>query len=159
MHRKALYEIKQSPGETINIFVAKLKGKAEHCNFAMRCAAGGCDEINNYVEEMIGDQLTTGLYDQNIKQEVLAKDKQFKTFEDRYALIEAYELGKQAKSQLESNHTEANAVRSQYQVEKSAHITKSSTKRCPGCNSNTFVFENFPAPVRGAAQSEARWKK
>ena len=107
-------EIKQSPGETIDLFVAKLKGKAEHCNFTMRCAAGGCNEINNYAEEMISDQLTAGLYDQDIKQEVLAKDKQLNTFEDRYALIEAYELGKQAKSQLESNHTEANAVRSQY---------------------------------------------
>ena len=99
MRQKEFYEIKQSPGETINLFVTKLKGKAEHCNFTMMCAAGGCDEINNYAEEMISDQLTAGLYEQDIKQEVLAKDNQLKTFEDHYAL-RSLRTGKSSKKPI-----------------------------------------------------------
>ena len=63
---------------------------------------------------MLKDQMTTGLYDKEVQQEVLAKDKDLKTFKDIYEHIEAYEQGKRAKSELQGNSsTVVNAARSQ----------------------------------------------
>ena len=75
VHRKEFYEIVQAPDEQLNRFVAKLKAKAERCNFTMKCSATGCEQVVNYGEEMMKDQMTTGLYDKDVQQEVLSKDK------------------------------------------------------------------------------------
>ena len=52
---------------------------------------------------MVSDQMIVGLYDKDIQQEVLARDKELRTFRDRYALIEAQELGRLAKTQLDNS--------------------------------------------------------
>ena len=101
VHSKEFYDITQSPDEPVNLFFAKLKAKSERCNFTIKCSVENYDEINNYANAMIADQMTAGLFDKDIQQEVLAKDKELKSFEDTYSQIEAYELGKQTKSQLE----------------------------------------------------------
>ena len=133
VHRKEFYEIQQAPDEPINRFVAKLRAKAERCNFTQKCSAAGCGQINSYADEMVCDQMTYGLYDKDIQQEVLAKDKTLESFEDSYALIEAYELGKQAKAQLDSHSkSEVNAFRSKYQQEQ--HRKDKGLKQiCTGC--------------------------
>ena len=143
VHRKEFYEIHQAPDEPINRFVAKLRSKAERCNFTQKCSKNDCDQSNNYGDEMVKDQMVCGLYDKDIQQEVLAKDKQLSTFEETYSLIEAYELGKQAKSQLDDrSSSEINASRSQYKKNQSKQ-TKNvpsggeqdvlNVLTCPGC--------------------------
>ena len=137
VHRKEFYSISQSPGENINLFVAKLKSKAEHCNFTISCVNGTCTQANSYAEAMVSDQMIVGLYDKDIQQEVLARDKELRTFSDRYALIEAQELGRLAKCQLNNSST-ANIIRSQYKRLQSVNGGSRNTKvttRCPGCNS------------------------
>ena len=59
VHRKEFYEIVQAPDEQLNRFVAKLKAKAERCSFTMICSRADCDQVNNYGEEMLKDQMTT----------------------------------------------------------------------------------------------------
>ena len=141
VHRKEFYEYCQSPEEPINRFVAKLRAKADRCNFTHQCTATGCDELISYAEQMVKDQMTCGLADKDIQQEVLAKSKELSTFKDTYSLIEAYELGKQAKSQLDArNTTEVNAARaSQYKANQSKHKKNFGDKqqaqavKCLGC--------------------------
>ena len=48
VHRKEFYEIVQAPDEQLKLFVAKLKAKAERCNFTMTCTDGNCNTIINY---------------------------------------------------------------------------------------------------------------
>ena len=48
VHRKEFYEIQQAPEEPLNRFVAKLRAKAERCNFTQKCSAAGCGQINSY---------------------------------------------------------------------------------------------------------------
>ena len=136
VHRKEFYEVQQAPDEPVNRFVATLRSKAERCNFTHKCAKEGCEQVNNYGEEMVKDQMICGLYDKDIQQEVLAKDKQLSTFDETYALIEAYELGKRAKSQLDGSSSEINASRSQYKQNQYKHRKNGGEKqavKCSGC--------------------------
>ena len=142
VHRKEFYEIGQAPDEQLNLFLAKLKSKSERCNFTMKCTAVDCEQVNNYGEEMIRDQMTTGLYDKDVQQEVLAKDKELTTFDEFYTLIDAYEQGKRAKSELQ-NHSlsEINAAKSQYKKSKSDRGDDSKpSKRCTGCGGSPHGY-------------------
>ena len=132
VHRKEFYEIIQAPDEQLKLFVAKLKAKAERCNFTMECTAAGCTEVLNYGEQMIKDQMTTGLYDKDVQQEVLAKDKTLTTLELVYNHVEAYEQGKRAKSELQGP-SEVNAVQSQYKKSKSSGENDETSRACNGC--------------------------
>ena len=132
VHRKEFYEYQQAPDEPINRFVAKLRSKAERCNFTQACSATECEQVNSYADQMVRDQMICGLYHKDIQQEVFAKDKQLSTFKETYALIEAYELGKQAKDQLDNRSTsEINAARSQYKMNQGNKVTS-----CPGCGTS-----------------------
>ena len=139
VHRKEFYEIVQAPDEQLNRFVAKLKAKAERCNFTMICSREGCTQVNNYGEEMLKDQMTTGLYDKDVQQEVLAKDKELTTFNEVYTHVEAYEQGKRAKSELQPQAPSLiNAAKSQYKKLQQV-VEKEPSKKCYGCGSQTHV--------------------
>ena len=137
VHRKEFYEIVQAPDEQLKLFVAKLKAKAERCNFTMTCTDGNCNTIINYGEEMLKDQMTTGLYDKDVQQDVLAKSKDLTTFQQVYSHVEAYEQGKRAKSEL-SGSSEVNAQKSQYKRMQSGNGDEVSRK-CKGCGSSSHA--------------------
>ena len=157
VHRKEFYSLRQSPGEHINFFVARLRAKAEHCNFILKCSNGACEnQSNSYADAMIIDQITTGILDKDIQEELLAKDKTLKTFQERYDLIEAYELGKLAKGQLDVEDSSINAVKSTYKRMQDASRTQrfkdqntTSKARCVGCGATTHTSsereQNCPA--------------
>ena len=84
--------------EAFTSFISKYGRKRE--NRLLFYFAGHGHTLNNYGEEMIKDQMTTGLFDKDIQEEVLARDKDLTTFQEAYSLVEAYELGKRAKSEL-----------------------------------------------------------
>ena len=134
VHRKEFYDKNQTPGEPINQYVAKLRSKAGHCNFTIKCTSDLCaHQENNYAEQMISDQMITGLYDKDIQEEILARDKQLTDFQARYDLIEAYELGKLAKNQLNTEESSLNASKSDYKKKRNGNKQKSAP--CPGCMS------------------------
>ena len=149
VHRKEFYEIVQAPDEQLNRFVAKLKAKAERCNFTMQCSGADCDQVINYGNEMLKDQMTTGLYDKDVQQEVLARDKELTTFDEVYTHVEAYEQGKRAKSELQPHHpSSVSAAKSQYKKmqgndansQMNDRSNEQTSKRCNGCNSSTHGF-------------------
>ena len=152
VHRKEFYEYQQAPDEPINRYVAKLRSKAERCNFTQECSAAECGQVNSYADQMVRDQMTCGLHHKDIQQEVFAKDKQLKTFKDTYDLIEAYELGKQAKNQLDNrSSSEVNAARSQYKTNRAKHLTL-----CQGCG--TAKHHGQPRETRCPAWGEQCFK-
>ena len=81
VHRQEFYSLSQSPNEPLQQYVAKLQAKATHCNFSITCE---CTKTVSYAEAMVMDQMLVGLHDKGIQGEVLAKDSQLKTFNDRY---------------------------------------------------------------------------
>ena len=61
VHRMNFGKMRQADGESITHYVARLKSKASLCSFVISCA---CQENVSYAEEMISQQLVTGLRDQ-----------------------------------------------------------------------------------------------
>ena len=107
--------MQQAPSQPIQQFVAKLRAKAEHCSFQLKCSSPNCNNTtNSYMASMVADQMTVGCYDKDIQGEVLAKHSQITTFDEKFDLIQALEDGKRAKQQLGSESSLA-AQRSTYQ--------------------------------------------
>ena len=136
VHRQEFYALRQCPEEPIQQFVAKLQSKASHCAFTTKCA---CNKQVSYGEPMVMDQMIVGLYDKDIQGEILAKDSQLKTYQQRYDFIHALEEGKRARVILSSTHdstppSQVAASQSQYQRQKrSALLKKHAQPGCPGC--------------------------
>ena len=115
VHRQEFYAMQQAPSQPIQQFVAKLRAKAEHCSFQLKCSSPNCNNTtNSYMASMVADQMTVGCYDKDIQGEVLAKHSQITTFDEKFDLIQALEDGKRAKQQLGSESSLA-AQRSTYQ--------------------------------------------
>ena len=78
-----------------------------------------------------------------IQEKLLARNKELKTFTDRFNLVESYEKGKFAKSQLDFDTSRANAAKSQYpKSQENDRVNKntdnhtaniSNDLRCIGC--------------------------
>ena len=144
VHRKEFYAMNQAPGQPIQAFVTKLKGKAMNCNYSIKCNSAACGhQVNSYAEHMIADQMVIGCANTDIQQEVLAKDSQLPDFQSRFDLIQALEEGKVAKSQLSSDTT-STLAHSQYQRQKNQGIksevhmkpNQPFRQRCSGCGSS-----------------------
>jgi len=112
VHRNEFYSMKQDGGQTIQQFVAKLRAKAEHCDFTLKCH--NCNESSSYMSSMVADRMVIGCYDGDILNEVLARDDQLNNFDDKFKLMQALESGKHARSQLGSESSMA-AQKSSYQ--------------------------------------------
>jgi Fe-S-cluster containining protein len=134
VHRQQFYTLHQDPDTPAHQFVAQLRAKAEHCNFIVKCA--NCDENVSYASPMISDQLTVGLADKDIQGEILAKDTQLNTFDDKLNLVQALEDGKRAKEQLSMDTTVA-AHQSTYRKQQKHQPGNSNVTRstCSGCGS------------------------
>lgn len=118
VHRKQFYAMLQDQGQPVQAYVAKLRGKADHCQFVLKCSSEACNhQVNSYAESMVEDQMVTGCADPDIQEEVLAKDAQLTSFQAKFDLIQALEEGKHAKKQLSTESTLA-AHKSQYQKQR-----------------------------------------
>ena len=73
-----LRNLKQGPDQPVQQYVSALKQIARTCKFTMICFAEACNRQNNYSEEMVLDQLTMGLNDDEIQKKVLGcKEENF----------------------------------------------------------------------------------
>ena len=49
VHRQEFYAMHQDAGQSAQQFLAKLKAKAEHCNFQIKCSSNNCgNNMNSY---------------------------------------------------------------------------------------------------------------
>ena len=138
VHRKEFYGMSQAPGQPVQAFVGKLKSKAAHCNFTVKCTSNLCQhQTNSYAELMVSDQMVVGCNDPDIQEEVFAKDSQLGSFHDKFALIQAIEEGKTAKSQLVAETPASTVAVSQYQKKKkSEKLSQKPPIKCQGCGSS-----------------------
>ena len=94
----------QDPIQSIQQFVTALRSKADLCDFVVKCIPRGHDAVS-YASSMVEDQMIVACADNDIQSEVVAKDSQLKTFQDKFKLIRAVEGGKCTKLQLNSEST------------------------------------------------------
>ena len=91
-------QLHQNADELFRTFAARVKGKAETCQFTMatKCTCG--QAVNaNYTKETIRDVLLAGIADIDIRREALSTvEMQFKSINDIIAFVESREMARNA---------------------------------------------------------------
>ena len=77
VRRTELLSMGQDKGEVIKSFFAKVRGKALTCRFKIKCPVCVAPNVTvvDYTEEVVKDVLIHGIYDADIKQEILGLPK------------------------------------------------------------------------------------
>ena len=92
--RTELLQLHQERDEQVRAFAARVRGKAETCAFSTKCS---CGLFADYTDHAIRDVIVNGLYDSDIRREVLGvADILQKPVNDVIALIENREMARNA---------------------------------------------------------------
>ncbi|KAJ8349596.1 hypothetical protein SKAU_G00247260 [Synaphobranchus kaupii] len=86
--RVALSNMRQGYEEPIRSFHARIKGQADTCKYEMKCTKTGCDQVNDFTEEILRNVIARG------------KKNQDMPLKDMIEYIEAKESGKRSASRL-----------------------------------------------------------
>ena len=74
VHRQTFHAMKQSEGEAITHFLARLRSQANFCNFIVQCPnTAMCTQKVSYAEDMIAGQMIAGLINTEHQGKVLAQ--------------------------------------------------------------------------------------
>ena len=141
VHRMNFGKMRQADGESITHYVARLKSKASLCSFVISCA---CQENVSYAEEMISQQLVTGLRDQQHQSKILSEASTLTTLKAKVERLQILETTEEATTKLQvttgssaAQQSEAAAAKSKYKQEKSRpredKSKKPPTTRCKYC--------------------------
>ena len=140
--RTELLQLQQECDEPFRAFAAKVRGKAETCEFTAECE---CGKEVDYTNHSIRDVLLNGIYDPDIRREVLGTKNILKTsVNDVIALVENKEMARNA---LPSSNLSAV---SSFQHLKNAptpsgtqtpsHTDKAKEATCPDCKGTYKIF-------------------
>ena len=92
--RSELLQLRQERDETFRAFTARVRGKAETCTLITRCECGKSVDYTNHV---IIDVLLNGIYDPDIRREVLGiKDIIKSSVNDVVSVVENKEMARNA---------------------------------------------------------------
>lgn len=126
--RVALSNMRQGHEEPIRSFHARLKGQADTCKYETVCTKEGCDQINDFTEEIMRDVVARGIADQEIQLDLLGEKNQNMPLRDMIEYIEAKESGKRSASRLLGSHS-TDTVSSSYRRGRQQDVrTKGSTR-------------------------------
>ena len=125
-----MMSLRQDSNQKFLSFLAQLKAKARMCQFSKNCS---CGLKVDYTEEMVLCRLVSGVYDHELQEELLKKEK--------LTLKQAEELGvakESAKSSQSEISTENNSkLSSQYQRNKFQQDPKS--EKCKWCGGDSHT--------------------
>lgn len=148
--RSELSAMRQSADEPFRNFAAKVRGKAETCDFKISCDE--CDAEVYYTDEAIRDVLLNGIADSDIRRDALgAPDIQTKTVSDVIGLVEGKETARDAHPTPTINastyrRTQPTSKSSILMPSSNPHGTsptmseKSKTATCPDCKKSFHLF-------------------
>ena len=134
--RTELMQMHQDRDETFRTFAAKVRGKAETCGYKNHDCREQCD----FTQSMVKDVLVAGIFDLDIRREVLSTDNILrKPTNDIISLVEAKETARNALpstsaavSQFKRNQRKSR--------EKPPTPGKTQTVPCPGCGKAYALF-------------------
>ena len=98
--RVALSNMRQGHEEPIRSFHARIKGQADTCKYEMKCTKTGCDQVNDFTEEILRNVIARGIADSEIQLDLLGEKNQDMPLKDMIEYIEAKESGKRSASRL-----------------------------------------------------------
>ena len=130
VHRMNFGKIRQSDGESITHYVARLKSQASLCNFFVKC---GCNLNASFAEEMISQQLVIGLRNQEHQAKVLSEVTTLATLDQKVQRLQALEATEESSHKLRGSTlpTIAGAAKSGYRRTQTADRTQTANKKFP----------------------------
>ncbi|XP_078377784.1 uncharacterized protein LOC144660939 [Oculina patagonica] len=146
--RTKLLQLRQERDEPFRAFTARVRGKAETCAFATKCE---CGKNVDYTDHVIRDVLLSGIFDPDIRREILGTKDVLKTpVNEVIALVENKEMARNA---LPSSTLSAvSSFKRQQDPPKEppsatpSRVDQTRQATCPDCKS---LFKIFTEGTRG----------
>ena len=88
VHRVNFGKLKQSEGESITHYVARLKAQAALCEFSVNCS---CAQKVSFSEEMVSQQLVAGLLVSEHQSKLLSEATTLTTLQDKVVRLQSLE--------------------------------------------------------------------
>ena len=139
--RTELLQLRQERDEPFRTFTAKVRGKAETCSYTASCTCGASVD---YTDHVIRDVILNGLYDTDIRRELLGIAGILETpINEIIALVESKEMARNAlpspslsaiSSFVKQRKSPPNPVPTLSQADQAKEAT------CPGCHIAFKVF-------------------
>ena len=155
VHRMNFSKIKQGDGESVTHYVARLKSQASLCLFSVACS---CHQNVSYAEEMVAQQLVTGLRDQEHQSKILSEATTLTSLQAKVERLQGLEATDESATKLHvpSAHTVAGAMKSSYKRAGEANRKPPTepptpqTKKCSTCGrtshyGRTMSLKDCPA--------------
>jgi hypothetical protein len=143
VRRTEVLKMKQDHGEGIRTFYARTKGKADTCQYKVRCT--GCGVDVEYTNEVIKDVIVNGISDTEIQRDVLGwHELDTKVASETVTFIESKEMARDALA----NGTSTSAM-SAYRKEKKNPSEldnkekEKKTGKCPKCDKEYKLYKYF----------------
>ena len=142
--RTELMQMTQNRDESFRSFAAKVRGKAETCGYINQDCPNKCD----FTQSIIKDVLIAGIYDMDIRREILSMDKILqKSTNDIISLVEAKETARNALPPIaagmstfkKSQRSTPNQPRQQQQTPGNPPLA-TITAPCPTCGTTYSLF-------------------
>ena len=142
VHRMKFFRLSQMDGETITQFVARLRSHAILCQFKIACSNHAEPNFVSFAEEMITQQLVSGLRNQQHQSRLLSEAASLPSLRDKIERLQCLESTEQSTDLMRANrapNASTNApIRSNYkrnQFKKPQHLQQGSKTihPCRGC--------------------------
>ena len=152
VHRITFFRLAQMDGETVTQYVARLKSQAVLCQFKVTCTTHEPEIEINYSNDMITQQLISGLKDKQHQARILSESPLLPTLEQKIERLECFESTEESADLMSTNDNQPNtstanqpstsaanqsstntANRSAYRRSKDFNPSGRSTQKCKGC--------------------------
>ena len=138
VHRVNFGKLKQSEGESITHYVARLKAQAALCEFSVNCS---CAQKVSFSEEMVSQQLVAGLLVSEHQSKLLSEATTLTTLQDKVVRLQSLEATAESTTKLHAPSrpmpSQSNAAKSSYKKggdpKKNIKDNKKEVKVCQFC--------------------------
>ena len=145
--RAELMKYSQGHDEAFRTFAARVRGKAETCDFVTlsKCSSPTCNTISNtsYTEETIKDVMLAGISDNDIRRETLSTENILsKSVNEIISFVEGKEMGRNAIDESASVSAISAFQRNKKGRDGTTSTTTDKSKQiaCPSCSTIFNVF-------------------
>ena len=144
VHRIKFFRLSQMDGETITQFVARLRSQAILCQFKIACEDHQQPTFVSFAEDMITQQLVSGLRNQQHQSRILSEAASLPTLKNKIDRLQCLESTEQSTDLMRANPPTASSTNSlakssyrrgqRYQHSKGSNST---AHPCKGCGRTT----------------------
>ena len=135
VHRMNFFRLSQMEGETVTQYVARLRSHAVLCQFKIACTEHLRQIFINYTDDMVTQQLISGLRNQNHQSRILSEAAALPTLQQKIDRLQCLESTEQSTGLLQSATptppSNNNAIKSGYRRRQNQQ--QSTRTPCKGC--------------------------